>query len=96
MDDAASTRLCPGTFVSMLRRRRGMSQRALSRLVGRSPAYLSKLEAGDLDPSLSAFAAISVALGMNALEVWTIIRVAGMVSPPCDNANTMHSQGEAT
>jgi transcriptional regulator with XRE-family HTH domain len=76
MDNAASPRLEAGTLVSLLRRRRGWSQRQLSHAVGRSPAYLSKVEAGEIDPSLAAFAAIAVALGMNPFEVWTLLRVA--------------------
>lgn len=76
MDDAGSTRLGAGAFVALLRRRKGMSQRALARQIGRSPAYVSKMESGAIDPSLSAFASIVVALDMNALEVWTIVRVA--------------------
>lgn len=72
-----------------------MSQRALSALVGRSPAYVSKLEGGLIDPSLRGFAEVAVALGMSPLEVWTIIRceAAETVTSSCDT-HTCHSHSQ--
>ena len=81
MIDAASPRPGVGSFIALVRARRGMSQRALSRLVGRSPAYLSKLEAGHLDPALSAFGAIAVGLDLNPMEVWVLVRWAAHNCP---------------
>jgi ribosome-binding protein aMBF1 (putative translation factor) len=75
MTQVASARLGVGVLVRHGRERRGVSQRTLSGEVKRSPAYISKLESGDLDPSLRAFSAVAVALGMTALEIWTIVQL---------------------
>jgi transcriptional regulator with XRE-family HTH domain len=52
-----------------------MSQRSLSARTGRSPAYVSKLESGQLDPGLRGFAAVAVALNLSPLEVWVLLRL---------------------
>jgi len=55
--------------VVYLRERRGLSARALSRLAGVSPSYVSKLEAGEIEPSVKIFASLALALGMSSSEI---------------------------
>jgi len=62
-------------FIALARRRRKMSQRTLSARIGRSPAYVSKVEAGQLDPGLRGFAAIVVALELSPMESWILLRL---------------------
>jgi transcriptional regulator with XRE-family HTH domain len=59
-----------------------MSARALSARAGLSPAYVGKVEAGTIDPSLKAFARIAIALGMSQQEIWWLIMSEGTVTPP--------------
>jgi transcriptional regulator with XRE-family HTH domain len=60
------------------RRRRGWSQRELSMKVGRSPAYVNKLEADAIEPSFVAVSEMAVALGLTPLETWVLCRIALM------------------
>lgn len=64
-----------GDFIRLVRHKRRLSQRQLSQKVRRSPAYLSKLEAGDISPSFRGFSEIAVALDMTPREIWTIVRL---------------------
>lgn len=48
---------------------RGYSARALSLQAGLSPSYVGKLEAGEIEPSVRAFARIALVLGMNQAEI---------------------------
>jgi transcriptional regulator with XRE-family HTH domain len=82
IDGVALSRPGVGDFVALLRRRRKMSQRTLSTLIGRSPAYVHKIETGQLDPSLRGFAAVAMALEMNPLEVWVVMRLAAIPVTP--------------
>jgi transcriptional regulator with XRE-family HTH domain len=91
MGDLDSTRRDVGRLIQLLRERQGMSQRELSRVVGRSPAYVSKLEAGEHDPSLSRFAALAVALRMNPLECWTVLQIAALLDGHTEGAYSEHS-----
>ena len=68
--------------IRLLRERAGLSARALSARAGLSPAYVGKVEAGVLDPSLRAFARIAVALGMSQQEIWWLVMAEGTVTPP--------------
>lgn len=56
------------------RERRGMSRYALSRKAGMSESYVGKLEAGKIEPSLRAFAAIALALELASHEVFFCVR----------------------
>lgn len=58
------------------RERNGMSKRALSQAAGLSPSYVGKLEAGEIDPSLRSFLAITRALKLTQYEVTFCIRCA--------------------
>jgi predicted transcriptional regulator len=68
------TRLRAGDFIGHMRRQRGLSGRALGPKAGLSTGYVSRLEAGDIDPSLSCFARLVMALDMSPLEVWVVVR----------------------
>lgn len=62
------------------REKAGLSARALSLQAGLSASYVSKVEAGEIEPSLKAFALLSVILGFNKEEVYMIIRWLGDTS----------------
>jgi transcriptional regulator with XRE-family HTH domain len=62
----------------LARERKGISQRELSLLCGRSPAYVSKLEANAIEPSFLAVSEVAVALGLTPLETWVLCRIALM------------------
>lgn len=53
---------------------RGLSKVGLSRMAGLSASYVGKLEAGNIDPSLRAFAAIALALELTSHEVFFCVR----------------------
>lgn len=61
--------------VRYMRERRGLSAAKLSRLAGKSPSYVTKLERGDLEPSLSAFAAIAEVLEFSDAEIAFTVRM---------------------
>lgn len=56
--------------VQLQRTKRGFSARALSLEAGLSPSYVGKLEAGEIEPSVKAFARIAKVLGMNQAEIF--------------------------
>jgi transcriptional regulator with XRE-family HTH domain len=62
-----------GAAIRRLREKRGLSARALSVKAGLSRAYVCKLEAGGVEPSLRTFAQLAVALEMSPYEVWTVV-----------------------
>jgi transcriptional regulator with XRE-family HTH domain len=76
VEQASPTRPGVGAFVCLARQRRGMSQRTLSSQAELSVTYVSKVERETVEPSFRAMSAIVVALQLNALEVWTLSRVA--------------------
>lgn len=53
---------------------RGLSRYALSRKAGLSASYVGKLEGGAIEPSLKAFSAIALALGLASHEVFFCVR----------------------
>lgn len=65
-----------GSLLRAARNRAGLSQRALSLVVGRSPAYVSKVEAGDIEPSFQSVSLLAVVLQLSPLELWVLARVA--------------------
>jgi transcriptional regulator with XRE-family HTH domain len=65
-----------GALMRVARQRQGMSQRELSLRVGRSPAYVNKLEAGTIEPSFQAVSEVAVALRLTPLETWVLCRIA--------------------
>lgn len=70
-----SSRLRFGQIVEGLRiMRLGCSARALSLMVGKSESYIGKLEKGEIDPSLSTFAALAKALHLSPQEMWFLIQ----------------------
>jgi transcriptional regulator with XRE-family HTH domain len=58
------------------RQRKGISQRELSLRIGRSPAYVNKMESGAIEPSFLCVSEVAVALGLNPLETWVLCRIA--------------------
>lgn len=83
MSQASLARAGIGAFVRLARERRGLSQRKLSASIGRSPAYVSKLESDAIDPSFTALAEVMVALGLNPMETWILCRVALLDGHTC-------------
>lgn len=61
--------------IRYMRQRRGLSAAALSRQAGYSPSYIAKLESGDLEPSLGAFASIAKALEFSDAEIAFTVRM---------------------
>lgn len=55
-----------GELIRNQRERRGMSLRSVSRIVRRSPSYVSKLERGQVLASAELYTAICEAVGLNA------------------------------
>lgn len=66
--------LTVGDVISAMRRRRGLSARALSLAAGLSDSYVGKVEAGSCEPSLRAFAKLVDQLGLNAQEAFLILQ----------------------
>jgi transcriptional regulator with XRE-family HTH domain len=64
--------------VRHLRLRKGLSTRALSQSAGLSPSYVSKLEAGEIEPSVRAFGKLAVVLGMNQHEIFFCVVTEGL------------------
>lgn len=71
--DPSTTDLSVGAFIRLLRERAGLSARQLSHLSGLSPAYVNKVERGDVEPSFRAFSKIAVKLGMTQREVFLLV-----------------------
>lgn len=65
-----------GPAIRLLREKRGYSARSLSTLVGYSPSYIGKIENGEIDPSLHAFALIARALSMTQMEITYLLNKA--------------------
>lgn len=66
-----------GEAIRFKREEVGLSARALSLRAGLSPAYVHKLEAGLLDPSLAIFARLAIELDMAPDEAWVCLVMAG-------------------
>jgi transcriptional regulator with XRE-family HTH domain len=58
-----------GEAIRLLRGKQKMSARKLSAVVGFSPSYINKIEAGEIDPSFKAFAKIAYNLKMSTAEI---------------------------
>jgi len=65
-----------GDLLKQKRESLGISARGLSVQVGMSPSYVSKVEAGELDPTLHCFARMASALKMNHYEIAACLAVA--------------------
>lgn len=61
--------------IRFLRQKRKMSARALSQAAGLSPSYVSKVEAGELEPSFRAFSRIARVLQMTDAEIVFLVRL---------------------
>lgn len=55
------------------RTKMGLSTRALSQAAGLSTSYVSKLENGEIEPSVKAFGKLAIVLEMNYQEVYFCI-----------------------
>lgn len=62
-----------GQAIEMLRRPTGMSARALSLSAGLSPSYVGKVEKGEIEPSLRAFACLARTLGLSPREINVLV-----------------------
>lgn len=58
------------------RQRLGLSARALSEMIEASPSYVSKVESGEIEPSLHAFSRIVTALQLSMFEVGFLVSMA--------------------
>lgn len=59
-----------------MREKKGISARELSVRSGMSTSYVSKLEAGKIDPTTKAFAHIAQVLRLSAMEVGVAVYAA--------------------
>lgn len=53
-----------------------ISARSLSKALGKSPTYVSKVESGEIHLSFQAFSEIAVALGMSGIEILFLVKEA--------------------
>lgn len=58
-----------GQAIKLLRSKRRVSARKLSEAIGFSPSYINKIEKGEIDPSVRAFAKIAYYLQMSPPEL---------------------------
>lgn len=65
------------TAIRYQRTKKGLSARALSEQAGLSPSYVSKVESGEIEPSLRAFARIATALELNLYELQLLLQITG-------------------
>jgi transcriptional regulator with XRE-family HTH domain len=70
-----------GELIRFRREQVGLSRRALSLEAGLSESYVSKIEAGRLQPTLESFARIARVLRFTDLQIAWIVRMQG-VPPP--------------
>lgn len=71
---AAAETLTLGQALKALRESRTtMSARALSLAAGLSESYVGKVEAGNCEPSMRAFARIAVQLRLKPGEAWVLL-----------------------
>lgn len=62
-----------GALIRRCRERQKISGRTLSASAGLSPSYISKVEAGEIEPSLRAFSKIALVLRMTQQEIWLCV-----------------------
>ena len=67
--------------VHYYRKEKNLSSRALSLAAGLSPSYVGKLESGEIEPSVRAFARIAIILGMNQQEIYLCVIQEGLREP---------------
>ena len=75
-NESSSVLTLPLMF-AYLRKRAGLSARALSDLAGFSPSYVGKVEAGEVSPSFSAFCELARALNLTDAEIIFLVRHVG-------------------
>lgn len=75
---SSDARVSLADAVRYLRMQRGLSTRALSNEAGLSPSYISKLEAGEVEPSVRVFGRIALVLGMSPQEVFFCVVQEGL------------------
>lgn len=69
-----------GESVRFLRMRQGISAAKVSRMADLSSAYVTKVEHGDLVPSVATFSKIMAVLHPTDAEILCIIRALGMAT----------------
>jgi len=62
-------------IMNAVRKRSGLSGRALSRAAGKSPSYISKMERGEFLPTVDTFAGLVRALQCTDAEVVFLVRM---------------------
>jgi transcriptional regulator with XRE-family HTH domain len=70
-----------GTTIRRLRRAKGMSQAALAKRAKLTRVYVTRLEAGSQDPSLSTINALARALGVPVASCWSELLECIVVHP---------------
>lgn len=67
-----------GRVLRTVRERHDLSARELSAQAGLSASYVTKLEAGELDPSLKTFGKIAGVLKLTPMEVYFCVVLSAM------------------
>jgi transcriptional regulator with XRE-family HTH domain len=62
-----------GRALQLCRTRANVSARNLSLAAGLSESYVGKVEKGEIEPSLRAFARIAKQLGMSPREIYVLV-----------------------
>ncbi len=62
-----------GEVLRHARQQAGISARELSSRVGVSASYVTKVENGDLDPTLRTFSRMALTLGLNPHEIYFLV-----------------------
>lgn len=73
-----------GDLIRRSREARHLSARALSAQADLSPSYVGKVEAGEIEPSLRAFARIAMALGLTSQEIRLCVLEASRTVTPAE------------
>ena len=71
------TQSVPQAALKVKREQLGISARQLSARLGKSPSYVSKVESGEIELSITNFAEMVKALGLSNIEVlWLLSQAA--------------------
>ena len=73
-------KMAPAWAIKSKRQKSRLSARKLSEAAGLSASYVSKVEAGEIEPSMRAFASIANVLEMNKEEVFAVVKILGSMN----------------
>lgn len=71
--DDLDEQLTVAQVIRVVRLKAGVTARALSLSAGLSESYVGKVESGQIEPSLRAFAKIAAKLGLGQREIFAVV-----------------------